>query len=556
MPNRLALHTLLLPMLALAAGAAGGCTGDDPVLCNGPECASQAGPAPTSDEAGFGLNASAPVALVQGSSVAIEVTITRSGFDGAVNANVVGLPPGVAASPLVIAAGATSGKLSLSALANVPQGTTSVTITAADVDGKIRRERPASLLVRGAAGAADTTFGEAGRVSKPIGNDGIAVRALAVQADGRILVGGQSERDVVIARLGSDGTLDATYGTMGTVTADLKSEGTSSYDSAEGLAIAPNGSAVIAGWTTNPTSSYAVARFLPSGGLDTTFDKAGYVVTPFVPQPTWNGDVLASAVVVQPDGKPVFAGKILEQGANHHPVIARFKTGGALDDTFGTNDSGWFSRQAYEGATPLASSDDECNALALAPGDKIVGAGTTEQGGKRMFVVRLDAKGKLDPSFGSGGFAQIAFPKDATAQSVHTLPDGRVLVTGTTDGKMVIARLDAAGLLDTQFGGTGKVLVDVGAPVIDTSARSVLDAAGRIVLSAAIGADYDIVLARVLPSGQVDTSFGSGGRLVAKLGARGNPNNVRIALQPDGRIVAATNLDAAAAPLAVFRFWQ
>jgi uncharacterized delta-60 repeat protein len=208
------------------------------------------------------------------------------------------------------------------------------------------------------------------------------------------------------------------------------------------------------------------------------------------------------------------------------------------------------------GASPLASSDDECNALALAPGGKIVGAGTSEQGGKRMFVVRLDAQGQLDASFGSGGFAQIPFPTDATAQSVHTLPDGRVLVSGTTDGKMVVARLDASGRLDTAFGGTGKVIVDIGAAVVDYSTRSVLDAEGRVVLSAATGPDYDIALARVLPSGAVDASFGTAGHLVTKLGARGNSNNVRIALEPDGRIVVATNLDTVPSQLVAFRFWQ
>lgn len=556
MRNRLTLHACILPLLALVAGATGGCTGDDPLLCTGTDCAPSEGP--SSGGGGFELAGGpggAPVALVQGGVVQLDITITRSGFEGPVNATAVGLPPGVAVSPLVIPAGATGGRLSLSALSNVPQGTRSITITAVDLDGKLRRERSASLLVRGPSGSLDTTFGAAGKVSTKIGVDGIGVRGLAVQADGRILVGGQSEKDVVLARLGSDGLLDATYGAQGKITADLKVAGTSSYDVAEGLALAPNGGAVIAGWTTNPTSNYAVARFSSAGALDTTFDNAGYVVTPFAPQPTWNGDVLALAVVVQPDGKPIFGGKILEMGAKHHPVIARFKATGALDDTFGSNDSGWFSRQAYVGATPLDASDDECSALALAPGDKIVGAGTSEQGGKRFFIVRLDSKGKPDPSFGSGGFTQIAFPKDATAHSVHTLPDGRVLVTGTTETKMVVARLDESGRLDTQFGGTGKVLVDLGAPIVETSARSVLDPSGRVVISAATGVDNDIVIARVLDTGVVDSSFGTDGHVVAKLGARGIATNVRIALQPDGRIVAATNLDAVSPQLVAFRLW-
>lgn len=555
MRNRPALQASLLPLLALIASAAAGCTGDDPLPCTGADCAAAPGEKQAGD-ASFELTGGAALVVTQGASAQVEVSVTRSGYDGVINVAAVGLPAGVAADPLVIAAGASTGKLTLSSLPNVPQGKRTITITASDVEGKARRESAASLLVRGTPGSPDTTFGASGKVRAKIGVDGIAVRGLAVQSDGRVLVGGLSEKDVVIARLGVDGAIDTSYGAQGKVTADLKVGGTSSYDVAEGIALAPNGSAVIAGWTTNPTSNYALARFSPTGGLDTSFDTSGYVVTPFSPQPTWNGDVLGLAVVVQPDGKPVFGGKILEMGGNHHPVIARLKTTGALDDTFGSNDTGWFWRQAYVGATPFESSDDECSALALAPGDKIVGAGTSEQGGKRFFVVRLDSKGKLDASFGSGGFTQVPFLKDATAHSVHTLPDGRVLVTGVTDAKMVVARLDASGRLDTAFGGTGKVLVDVGAPVAELSVRSVLDAAGRVVLSAATGADNDVVLARVLDTGLVDKSFGTDGVFVAKLGAKGNAGSVRIALQPDGRIIAATNLDGVSPELVAFRFWQ
>ena len=149
------------------------------------------------------------------------------------------------------------------------------------------------------------------------------------------------------------------------------------------------------------------------------------------------------AVIVQSDNKPVFCGGALEQGTGiHAPVIARLKTNGALDDTFGNNDSGFFYRHAFVGAP---SSDDTCRALAVAPGDKIVGAGNTEQGGKRIFVVRLDNKGKLDTTFGSGGFTQIAFPKDATAQSVHVLPDGRLAApAGAGTGTRCRSRARAA----------------------------------------------------------------------------------------------------------------
>ena len=546
---------LWIPVAALVAS---GCTGDDVPLCMGPTCSpAGGGTGEATPAAGFELTASgaAPIALVQGASVEVDVTVTRSGFDGPITATAAGLPAGVAASSLVIPAGATSAKLSLSALANAVQGTTPITVTASDADGKFRRQRPASLLVRGAAGAVDTTFGKAGTARASIGTTGIVVRGIASQADGRLLVGGQSENDVVVARLGADGALDTTYGAQGKITGDLRIGGASAPDLAESIAVAPDGNAVLAGYTVNPGSIYAVARFTPKGALDTTFDNQGYVTTTVTPQPLtpFVGDFLALAVTVQSDGKPVFCGGALEMGTGiHSVVVARIKSNGALDDTFGNGDSGFFYRHAYQGAP---SSDDTCHAVAIAPGDKIVAAGTSEQGGKRFFVSRLDKGGKIDPSFGSGGFTQIAFPKDATAQAVHVLPDGRVLVVGDSDSSIVVARLDANGILDTSYGGTGKIVVDVGVPIVAGTARSVLDSAGCIVVSASTGADGDIVVARVLDKGVIDASFGTAGHVTTKLGAPGVGENVRIALQPDGRIVVATNLKAPL-DLVAFRFWN
>jgi uncharacterized delta-60 repeat protein len=539
------------PLLALVAI---GCTGDDPALCTGPQC-SDVTPGAGSTNAGFDVTTGSSITLVQGAVVQVDLQILRNGFDGPISATAAGLPAGVAASPLVIPAGATTAKLTLSSLPNAAQGTTPFTIVASDADGKIRREKAASLLVRGVAGGLDTTFGTAGKTTAPVGVTGIAVRGVVTQTDGKILVGGQSENDVVVARLGVDGMLDSTYGAQGKVTADLRIGGVSGPDDAESIALGPDGNAVLAGYTINPGSIYAVARFTPKGALDTTFNADGYVTTQVTPQPVtpFVGDFLALATIVQPDGKPVFCGGALEQGAGHSAVIGRVKTTGALDDTFGNGGgTGFFYRHAFVGPP---SSDDTCHALALGPSGKIVAAGTSEQGGKRFFVARLDDRGLLDTTFGSGGFTQIAFPKDATAQSVHVLPDGRVLVIGDSDSSIVVARLDANGVLDTSFGGTGKVTVDVGSPILGTSPHSFLDASGRIVVSASVGADGDVIVARVLDKGTLDPTFGEKGHVALKLGAPGVGANVRIAQAPDGRIVVATNL-AAPRDLVAFRLWN
>jgi uncharacterized delta-60 repeat protein len=544
-------------VLALAAN---GCTGDDPTLCTGSDCNAAAdspdgGGAAPGTAPGFDITSGASISLIQGGAVDVDLTIARNGFDGPITTSVTGLPAGVAAAPLVVPAGATSAKLSLSSLPNAVQGTSKVTISASDSEGKLQRSAAASLLVRGAAGAADTTFGTAGRMSASIGATGIAVQGIATQADGKIVVTGASDNDLVVVRVGVDGTLDTSYGAQGKVTADLRIGGVSGQDEAESIAVAPDGSTFVSGWTVNPASIYALARFTPAGALDTSFNATGYLTTVVTPPPLtpFVADFLANAVTVQADGKPVFCGEALEMGTGVHSiVVSRAKTNGALDDTFGDGQSGFFYRHVFEGATP---SDDTCAAVSTAPGDKLVVAGTSSQGGKRFFVARLDKSGLPDTTFGNGGFAQIPFAADATAQSVHVLPDGRVLVVGDSSGNIVVARLDAAGAIDTAFGGTGKAMLDVGTPIVGTTARSVLDGAGRVVVMASVGNSGDFVVARVLDKGVIDPSFGTAGHIDGKLGAVGVAQSTRIAQAPDGRIVVAANLQAPL-DLVAFRFWN
>lgn len=543
---------LTIPLLAVVvAGAAAGCTGDDPSLgnatppCTGPGCTSTAEPS-------FELTSGAAITIVQGAIVQVDVTITRAGFDGPITASASNLPAGIAAQPVVIAAGGTSAKLTLSALPNAAQGTTQVNISTSDAEGKIKREKAATLLVRGAAGALDTTFGTAGKVTAKVGTTGLGVKGVVVQADGRTLIGGASDNDFALTRLAVDGSVDTTYGLGGKVTADLRVDGMASIDYPNAIALGPTGAAVVAGYRQSTPTTHAIARFLPTGVLDTTFDKDGFAV-PVFPERDWNNNI-ATAAIVQSDGKALFAGTIMApMGGKSHAVVARFKDNGALDEGFGTNNSGWFYGQVTPGVN--TGTDDQCEAIALAPGDKIVAAGTsTDAAVYNVFALRLDSTGKPDLAFGpKAGFSPLNFATAATPRSVHVLPDGRVLLTIENEGKIVLARLDASGVADGTFGPAGKVTVEVGAATLGP--RSLLDASGRLVIAAGIGTDR-IVVTRLTSDGKVDMTFGTSGIVMVPVGATITPANVRLSQTPDGRIVVATNTDAVAPDVIAYRFWQ
>src|SRR5206468_2228536 len=125
--------------------------------------------------------------------------------------------------------------------------------------------------------------------------------ALAIQADGKLVVAGGASstvtnNDFALARYHPDGTLDPTFGSSGTVTTDFAG----GVDVARALAIQADGKLVLAGeaQTSIDSDDFALARYNPDGTLDSTFGSGGTVTTDFA----GSGDE-AHALAIQADGK-------------------------------------------------------------------------------------------------------------------------------------------------------------------------------------------------------------------------------------------------------------
>lgn len=548
-------------MLGVAGVA---CTGDDPTACSGSACRTDAGKA-----GAFELVAPADATILSGTVSSLDITVTRSGYDGAINIAVEGLPNNVSAGALSIAPGATTGKVALTALPTAAHGKRALKIVATDPSGALRMERASSLLVRGASGTVDNSFGTAGRAEIAGGAGGFALEALVIQEDGKVVASGTSEKNFVVSRLEVDGKVDASFGTVGKAVANIRTADPGE-DLARAAALGPNGKVIVAGYATLP-NEYAIARFDAAGKPDPIFDGDGVFAKPHK-NPTWNDELRASGVAVQPaDGKVVVGGFATEFRGGvpvTRAVVFRLTDGGALDATFGPGTpDGWIRKQAQppidEVNDPASSSDDACEAITIAPDGKVLCAGWTESKGatpiRSFFVYRVDSSGKDDTTFGLGSVASLAYQPmnlPGTARSVHALADGRVVVTGESSGKAVVVRLDAQGRTDASFATTGIVKVDA-LGTLSTEARSAVDREGRVLVVTSTGVDNDIALARVTDKGVVDASFGENGRAVtkavAKVGDKGGLSSARVAVQPDGRIIVATSLDGQG--VVVFRLW-
>lgn len=181
-----------------------------------------------------------------------------------------------------------------------------------------------------ADGTLDPTFGIGG---KSIGAAEMSyVRKLALQSDGKIvIVGTACCYDFALVRYNTDGTLDMTFGTDGMVTTDFNGS-----DYAESVAIQQDGKIIAVGWTLLGGYSYfALARYDTDGDLDATFGTEGTVIIGF----GGNTSAYAYAIAIQTDGKIVAAGGCgsVSETRNGDIAVVRISDDGTLDEAFGEN---------------------------------------------------------------------------------------------------------------------------------------------------------------------------------------------------------------------------
>ena len=153
------------------------------------------------------------------------------------------------------------------------------------------------------------------------------------------------------------------------------------------------------------------------------------------------------------------------------------------------------------------------------------------------------APGDLDPSFGNGGKVITNFGNSfAGADDIAIQSDGKIVAVGYNRigniYNFALARYNTNGSLDTSFGTGGIVVTPVSQ--YDSARAAAIQSNGKIVVAGwnYIGSNRYFALNRYNPNGSLDTSFGSGGKILTPFG-NGNAGATAVAIQPDGRIVAA-----------------
>ncbi len=360
-----------------------------------------------------------------------------------------------------------------------------------EVDGKKR----GGIVRYNFDGTVDSSFGTS---FKGIG----IVEAIAVQADGKILVGGSFGKAngttaFNLVRFNKDGTLDGSFNIGSGANANIAPFTSVIQD----IAVQADGKILVSGNFSrfNEQTIIGIVRLNADGTIDSTFNS------PFTPFDNFSN---ASDILIQSDGKIMLGGSFTA-GFNPITGIVRLNSDGTLDRSFSVSMTG--------SVLSIARQTDGKYLL----GGNFVRIGDIIQ----RSIARLNDNGSLDASFNPG------FGTDGTVQDIEIQPDGKILIGGNFRGyngvlQSNLTRANADGSLDTTF----KIGTGANAVVYEIFRQ----ADGKVL----IGGDFTSYngnqankLARINADGSFDSSFVSGFDADAR-------NSVReIVKQADGGIL-------------------
>ncbi len=317
-------------------------------------------------------------------------------------------------------------------------------------------------------GTLDNTFGSSGKAIIPFNNSNVILAAVQVLSTGKIIIGGNSDGNPVIVRLNANGAVDNTFGASGQVSFD------GDLVSLIDLVVVPGGKMVGCGIADQGSGKlFCAFRRNADGSADNTFGTNGFAYANIGAQPA------VSRLAVQPDNKVLLTGTIYV-APRYDLALFRFNANGTPDSGFGANGL-VASKLSTNNAYGLG------NSIAVQQDGKIVVAGRIANAGPTVFVIaRYNSNGVIDATFGTNGATTINFFNSVDeAKAVAVQSDGKIIVGGTalngSNRVNAIARLTKTGAMDTGFGAGGKTTTAIGTKVFGDA--MVLQADSKILLA-------------------------------------------------------------------------
>lgn len=310
------------------------------------------------------------------------------------------------------------------------------------------------------SGAFDTSFDTDGISITSVYAGDSEARSLAIQTDGKIVVGGGpgangSETEAAIVRYNSDGSLDTSFDGDGIKLSNLNIGNGDKYFN--DIAAQTDGKILAIGDTTYSVASlfviedFTIFRLNSDGSFDSSFDGNGIARSQWCEQ--------GSDLALQTDGKIVAIGsqERLLNPTDNAVCTQRFNDDGAVDTSLNLAASDGTMKQTVLSAQEFTSVE----AIASLPNGKILVAGWGEvpnQSYNTAKLMRLNTNGTLDTSFMDEGIFEYTNSSTSTFfNDLKILSDGSFLVVGEAGIPVggIVAKFTSAGILDTNFSGDG-----------------------------------------------------------------------------------------------------
>ncbi len=374
----------------------------------------------------------------------------------------------------------------------------------------------------------DSTFAGNGIYKNVVTNNYISsTSASAIQSDGKIVTAGFLTDyttaiidSFAVFRFNTDGTLDASFGIDGMTSVTVPSA-IAYNNNVTNMTIQPDGKILVLGYVATSTGNATlIIRFQPNGDLDSSFAVNGVATHAFYPYEGY------SSIGLQSTGKIVIGG-FMAYDAYPRAVLARYNADGSPDTLF----------DATYGADKILDSlyNDHGSLsynMTIGNDDKIVidflgmvhSAGDGDIG-----LLRLDADGNIDASFGNSGRTDVQqFTGTNPVSTLLHLPGGKYACSHADLDSVYFRVFNADGSYDPTFNQTGQLGVAYPNPNYGAWATLLPLNNNNFVYS---HAQFDSTVATINYSSQVLVGIQSNGSIITTFGTNGS---IRTGLGIDG----------------------
>ncbi|MBP6870029.1 hypothetical protein KBC04_04050 [Candidatus Babeliales bacterium] len=289
---------------------------------------------------------------------------------------------------------------------------------------------------------------ETGVVNSAFGSTGVATSAvidhlaqygsIAIDSEGRILVGAfSSYGKLIAARFTSAGVADITFGTGGVAQTDVITNLTQGGF----IAVDSENRVIVGGMSSD--SKLVATRFTTGGVVDTTFGsyRNGVVHYGIVKSAAITNLIQGGTVAVDSSDNVFIGG----YSSNEFLVIAKFTVDGMVSEFFGT-----------DGIAQTATIADlaAVGSMVIDPLSRPVIGGSTYA--ESLTVARFTTAGVADTTFADAGVVVTPLISNLRSGGFVAVDNlNRILVSGFAsilgDNSMIVARLKPNGILDNSF---------------------------------------------------------------------------------------------------------